>query len=648
MRAIRVTAGVGVVLWLLVVCGCGGKVRIDRALPTGGGGGSAGSGGSGGSSAVCEATDKVDVLLAIDNSRSMYDKQAMFSEVVPYLISRLVNPRCVDAQGLPASAQPQSPEEPCPVAGTEREMAPVTDMHVGIVSTSLGGHGSDVCDPANEPTNDDHGRLVDRSGQSYQDYGFLAWDPQATHDPPGQSSAQALGEDFKDMVDAVGELGCGYEATLESWYRFLIQPDPWESVERQGSTAVLAGDDIVLLEQRKHFLRPDSLLVIVMLSDENDCSIKDGGIHWMVGQQQMGGGVFHLPRPTAECAANPDDPCCYSCGQTNPPSGCNTADDDCSSALTVYEDNGNVRCYDQKRRFGIDFLYPTGRYVDGLTAATVPDRTGEPGAYEPNPIFQDLNPDDDLTAIRNEASVFLVGIVGVPWQDIARRNAAGAPDLASGLDAAGNPVGGFQSGAELGANQTWDLILGEPALYHTEASARPADPLMWESVGPRDNTAVPQAPPGPLRYWDPPAAEHPVTGEPIGVSPSANSVNGHEYADGVGAQQYNNDLQYSCIFPLAVPRDCSGSNPPMRCACVEPDNDNPLCVESHGSGDFGQTQYWAEAYPPIRQLEVIEALGEQGVLTSICPAELGDPQSAIYGYRAVVSAIIEPLRSCLQ
>ena len=45
--------------------------------------------------------------------------------------------------------------------------------------------------------------------------------------------------------------------------------------------------------------------------------------------------------------------------------------------------------------------------------------------------------------------VFLAGIVGVPWQDIARKDAQGKPDLLGGLDSNRKPVGGFMSAREL-------------------------------------------------------------------------------------------------------------------------------------------------------------------------------------------------------
>src|SRR6185295_9118538 len=102
----------------------------------------------------------------------------------------------------------------------------------------------------------------------------------------------------QDMIGAVGEHGCGYEASLESWYRFLIDPEPPANVTRagdvtvrsskltvnaDGSTGACVGCDEALLAQRKAFLRPDSLVAIVMLSDENDCSIRDDQVGWFVG-----------------------------------------------------------------------------------------------------------------------------------------------------------------------------------------------------------------------------------------------------------------------------------------------------------------------------------------------------------------------------
>jgi len=191
--------------------------------------------------------DKIDLLLMIDNSSSMADKQAILSDAVPDLVRGLVSPLCVDEKGVPAKSQPASPVEGCPT-GTEREFDPVLDIHIGIISSSLGGHGNPntcpVTGKAGKPSNDDHAHLLSRKDASqpegganvvdtYQGKGFLAWDPAQKLSPPGDADATDLTAKFRNMVLGVGQVGCGYESQLESWYRFLVDPDPYQSLDRK-------------------------------------------------------------------------------------------------------------------------------------------------------------------------------------------------------------------------------------------------------------------------------------------------------------------------------------------------------------------------------------------------------------------------------
>ncbi|MBI4701532.1 MAG: hypothetical protein HY744_10290, partial [Deltaproteobacteria bacterium] len=97
------------------------------------------------------SVDKIDLLLVIDNSRSMADKQRILKEAVPDLVGSLVNPRCVDQSGKPAQSQPQDPAAECP-SNTWREFDSINDIHIGIISSSIGGHGADACDPEKAPT----------------------------------------------------------------------------------------------------------------------------------------------------------------------------------------------------------------------------------------------------------------------------------------------------------------------------------------------------------------------------------------------------------------------------------------------------------------------------------------------------------------
>jgi hypothetical protein len=47
------------------------------------------------------AVNGIDLLLMIDNSSSMADKQAVLADAVPQLLGQLVQPRCTDAVGNP-------------------------------------------------------------------------------------------------------------------------------------------------------------------------------------------------------------------------------------------------------------------------------------------------------------------------------------------------------------------------------------------------------------------------------------------------------------------------------------------------------------------------------------------------------------------
>ncbi|HLM71078.1 MAG TPA: hypothetical protein VK459_00240, partial [Polyangiaceae bacterium] len=408
---------------------------------------------------------------------------------------------------------------------------------------------------------------------------------------------------FKNIVTGVGQIGCGYESQLEGWYRFLVDPEPYETISVIENKAMPSGIDQTILLNRKQFLRPDSLLVVMMLSDENDCSTKEFGQFFFANQLKNANGTpFHLPRARQECATNPNDPCCKSCGQD--PGNC-PADPTCLDsngnvqALTDFEDSSNLRCFDQKRRFGIDFLYPVDRYIDALTSSVIPNRVGE---LVPNPIFSDLDTSDNVTTIRDPGLVVLATIVGVPWQDVARNPA----DLSQG----------YKSAAELGqpdaaGNTGWDIIVGNPASY-----VPPLDPLMVESVGPRSGT-------------------NPATGAALTTAsnPLGNPINGHEWT-----VKNIDDLQYACIFDLPTPRDCANQNI-VSCDCRDPANDNPLCQPDPFDPTKRTLQTKAKAYPGLRHLEVAKSV--QGVVASVCPKQIIDPTAADYAYRPAVRALID-------
>jgi hypothetical protein len=406
----------------------------------------------------------------------------------------------------------------------------------------------------------------------------------------------------------------------------LIDPEPPATVSKVGSATVRQGVDMDTLAQRAAFLRPDSLVAIVMLSDENDCSIRDDGVGWFVGA------TSHMPKSTAACAANPNDVCCRSCAQneTTPPGSCMplSADPVCMGAVAPnYNtwDNGNdslnLRCYNQKQRFGFDLLYETNRYVNGLTAQTVTKPSD--GTSVPNPLYATGT---SGKAPRDPSLVFLAGIVGVPWQDIATPDSLTSPTALNYLTA-----------TELVGQGRWDQLLGNAL---ASPPVLPSDPFMQETIAPRAGTN-----PNTMTAIVPATSMNPV----------ASPINGHE--QNIPA---NDDLQYACTFKLATPKMCKPGDSACDCsptmagdATAVTASNSPLC-QPPGGGAAGTTQYYAKGYPGARELTVLRDFKDNAIVASICPKNtvpangLMPAADANYGYNPAVGAIIDRLKEALK
>jgi len=571
--------------------------------------------------------DKIDLLFMIDNSISMADKQQILAAAVPVLVNRLIAPICLDANDMPTGAS-----SPCP-NGQSPEFKAIEDIHIGVITSSIGDHGSaDVCSEGStmnaNATYNDKGQFVptvytnlpNRMGlQSYNGQGFLVWDPRMPgggimpHNPPGFSNATQFIDAFTDHVTATGENGCGYEAQLESWYRFLVDPEPVDSMTNDGRVSVRGAVNQTVLAQRAAFLRPDSLLAIIMLTDENDCSIVDeaGTQGWLIPfKGGPNANSWRMPRAHAICQTNPNDPGCAPCGNGDPDPGCMGG-----APYTPAEDAPNVRCFRQKQRFGIDLLYPTQRYVDGLKSIQIDPRYN--GTLVENPIYK---PAGAGAPPRDGGLVFLAGIVGVPWQDIATPETLNDPRALV-----------YMNSEELADRARWPVILGEP--YN---AVEPLDPFMIEAIDPR-----------------PTGLTNPILPAEAILPPDStamNRINGHEQAV-IAAERA--DLQFACIFPLAAPYDCNAMNEGgCDCNADEFPKSSPLCTYPGGAGMDGR-QERAKAYPGLRELQVLKDVGSNAIVASICPKNIQPANGASmttdpnYGYNPAVSAIVERLKEAL-
>lgn len=554
---------------------------------------------------------KVDILLAIDNSRSMAEKQRLFAQAVPELVERLVNPRCVDASGN-VVLTPASPVAACP-SGSRRELLPLRDLHIGAITSSLGSHGAGGGDVCTQPADDDHAYLLPlvREGvPSYDGNGYLKWDPDGRATPPGESDSRALADAVRVMVESAGEGGCGFEAQLESVYRFLVDPEPYESVLVDPNTSLSSkvGVDTKLLQQRAAFLRPDSSVVVLMLTDENDCSIVDEGYGWLISRVPRAGTNNGIFRATSQCASNPNDPCCRSCGEGSEKDGCPALEQDSECikgrTLAAEDDSVNLRCWEQKRRFGFDLLYPTARYVSGFGGGTVPDRAGN---LVQNPLFNG-------GGVSRDPSLFTLAVVGgLPWQDVATSASLSADTLE------------LLTAAQLESQGRWPLLVGD-----VDANEPPRDPFMRESVAER-------------------SGEHPLTSEGIVAAdsedPEANSINGHDH-DTRGFE-----LQYACTFDLPEPVSCddAAATSGLGCDCyAEELAANRAVCNPPGGGAPTITQYKGKAYPSLRELRVARELGRRTVVGSVCSRNTKDDTLRDYGYRPIFSAIGQRLANTLE
>src|SRR5690606_28282400 len=109
----------------------------------------------------------------------------------------------------------------CAGDGFALEFEPVNNINIGVISSSLGGFGTDgVCAEGDDTDKSLLMPKVRPDVPNPNGLGFLEWNGGSDAD------VQALSDDFKEHVQAAGETGCGFEAPLEAWYRFLVDPSP--------------------------------------------------------------------------------------------------------------------------------------------------------------------------------------------------------------------------------------------------------------------------------------------------------------------------------------------------------------------------------------------------------------------------------------
>jgi hypothetical protein len=321
----RVVAPLGRLLPLLVAMGCYEEEPVSKVEPPP-------------AQAPAESVvqpdakpDALDLLFVVDNSGSMASEQLRLEAQMQRIVEVLTK----------GDRQPKAAFDP---SDTTRYFPAIKSLHVGVISTNLGGideppqnggaistcrgQGDDAI--LRRDTSGAASGTIARSNIEFEGYRFeevvLPPDPSCalgtlspyqeyvagTHDP------SQVANNVRCLIKAGGLRGCPFEQPLEAMWKALA-PSSGTGPLFEFRDATRGHGDLA----NSGFLRPEALLAVIHISDEDDCSITTAG--------------KALFDPTRN-----------------------------SPAEEMYGEKINLRC----GLFGDDpgLLHPVSRYVEGLKA----------------------------------------------------------------------------------------------------------------------------------------------------------------------------------------------------------------------------------------------------------------------------------------
>ena len=188
------------------------------------------------------AVGAVDVLFVVDNSNSMADEHAALAREIPRVVQALATG---DADG----------------DGTQ-DFPAIASLRTGVITTDMGTGGFAVPTCSNARVGDD-GILRTRGNTALS--GCDAVYPSFLDFESRDDLASFASE--VSCVSTIGTNGCGFEQQLEATLKALTPSS--STTEFHGGTRGHADG------HNMGFLRDEALLLIVMLTDEDDCSAID-------------------------------------------------------------------------------------------------------------------------------------------------------------------------------------------------------------------------------------------------------------------------------------------------------------------------------------------------------------------------------------
>ena len=208
---------------------------------------------------------RLDLLFVVDNTNSMAGEQQSLQAALPQFIQALTT-------GVSRSTR-------------QPVFRPVRNVHIGVVSADMGTAGIEFGSCHADGGDDGRLQSVPRGPECAASYpAFLSY---GTDSP---AERDQLARDFA-CIAALGTGGCGFEQPFEAAFKALwpstfrdatgqaVEPNPYTFLASTPDGAKGRGDVPSAQGGNLGFLRNDvddpSLIAIVVLTDEDDCSARD-------------------------------------------------------------------------------------------------------------------------------------------------------------------------------------------------------------------------------------------------------------------------------------------------------------------------------------------------------------------------------------
>lgn len=219
---------------------------------------------------------QLDILFVVDDSLSMLQEQAALVQEMPHFIQVLTSGD-LDGDGT-------------------QDFAPARDLHLGVISTDMGIGGITGVTGCTGPGRDGvlrHTPATTVSGCASSYPTFLNYD--ATTVDPTQAAT-----DFA-CIATLGTNGCGYEQQLEATLKAITPSTSDRRFHAIGDgsptghgTGLNAG-----------FVRRDSLLAVILVTDEDDCSARETRLFTPTSMLPVGDPIREQDL-NLRCSQNPD------------------------------------------------------------------------------------------------------------------------------------------------------------------------------------------------------------------------------------------------------------------------------------------------------------------------------------------------------